>query len=234
MHTFRSVKENTVTQSTQTISAGLIGARGYTGEELVQLINTHPSFKLELATSRDLAGQHISNYVDQFDSELIFEDISPEEIASRKLDVIVLAMPNEASFDYIEQIDSVSPDSVIIDLSADHRFDDNWAYGLPEHFRDSLRSRKRIANPGCYATAMQLAIRPMLDLLCGPPHVFGVSGYSGAGTKPSDKNDPEKLQDNLMPYSLVGHIHEHEVSHHLGQRVRFPTLTLHHFSGVSH
>ena len=57
---------------------------------------------------------------------------------------------------------------------------------------------------------MQLAIAPMLDVLDGPVQCFGVSGYSGAGTTPSDKNDPEKLRDNLMPYALTGHVHERE------------------------
>ncbi len=59
---------------------------------------------------------------------------------------------------------------------------------------------------------MQLAIAPLKDLLAAPPACFGVSGYSGAGTTPSDRNDPEKLRDNLMPYALVGHTHEREVT----------------------
>ena len=59
---------------------------------------------------------------------------------------------------------------------------------------------------------MQLALAPMRGQLSGPAQCFGVSGYSGAGTSPSDKNDPEKLRDNLMPYALAGHVHEREVS----------------------
>ena len=66
-----------------------------------------------------------------------------------------------------------------------------------------------------------------------PPHIFGVSGYSGAGTAPSDKNDPDKLRDNIMPYALAGHIHEREVGRQLGQDVRFMPHVGAHFRGIS-
>ena len=107
-------------------------------------------------------------------------------------------------------------DTVVVDLSADFRFNEGWYYGLPELTRGGYAGQKRISNPGCYATAMQLAITPLLDRLAGPPQCFGVSGYSGAGTTPSDKNNTELLHDNLMPYALADHMHEREVSRHLG------------------
>jgi N-acetyl-gamma-glutamyl-phosphate reductase common form len=91
----------------------------------------------------------------------------------------------------------------------------------------------RISNPGCYATAMQLALGPVLDLVDGPAQCFGVSGYSGAGTTPSDKNDPAKLQDNLMPYALVNHVHEREVTRHLGHPVEFMPHVAPHFRGIT-
>ena len=72
----------------------------------------------------------------------------------------------------------------------------------------------RIANPGCYATALQLAVAPLVPRLSGPPSIFGVSGYSGAGTTPSPRNDALRLRDNLMPYKLVGHNHEREATRH--------------------
>src|SRR5690606_6347899 len=88
-------------------------------------------------------------------------------------------------------------------------------------------------NPGCYATAMQLAISPLLDRLAGPPQCFGVSGYSGAGSTPSDKNDVDKLRDNLMPYALTDHMHEREVSRHLGVPVEFMPHVAPHFRGIT-
>lgn len=80
---------------------------------------------------------------------------------------------------------------------------------------------------------MQLAIAPLKDDLAAPPTCFGVSGYSGAGTTPSDKNDPDKLRDNLMPYALVGHVHEREVSQRLGLPVEFMPHVAPHFRGIT-
>lgn len=87
--------------------------------------------------------------------------------------------------------------------------------------RANLAKATRISNPGCYATAAQLAIAPLVPYLSGEPTVFGVSGYSGAGTKPSPKNDVNQLTDNLMPYSLTDHIHEREIGTQLGTTVAF-------------
>jgi N-acetyl-gamma-glutamyl-phosphate reductase len=80
---------------------------------------------------------------------------------------------------------------------------------------------------------MQLAITPLLERLAGPPQCFGVSGYSGAGTTPSDKNDLDKLRDNLMPYALAGHVHEREVSHRLEHPVEFMPHVAPHFRGIT-
>ena len=129
---------------------------------------------------------------------------------------MILALPDGAAAPFIEALEQKAPHRIVIDLSADHRFDDAWAYGLPELNRAKIVNAKRIANPGCYATAMQLALAPLVDQLGGVPALFGVSGYSGAGTTPSPKNDVARLKDNLMPYSLVGHKHEREVAHRFG------------------
>lgn len=214
-----------------TRTVALVGARGYTGAELIRLIAGHPHFSLVAATSRELLGQRVADHVTGFSGDLVFGDASPEQIASGGFDVVVLAMPNGKAGPYVQSLASGS--SAIVDLSADHRFDESWVYGLPEHFRDRIRGARRIANPGCYATGMQVAIRPLLDLLDGPPHVFGVSGYSGAGTTPSPRNDPGQLRDNLMPYSLCGHTHEKEVSRHLGHAVIFHPHVAPFFRGIT-
>ena len=88
-------------------------------------------------------------------------------------------------------------------------------YGLPELNRSQYQGQRRISNPGCYASAMQFAIAPMRGRLAAPVQCFGVSGWSGAGTTPSDKNNPDLLRDNLMPYALTDHLHEREVTRHL-------------------
>ncbi len=192
---------------------GVVGARGHTGAELLRVLERHPRVHVVYAGSRDLAGRPVP----QIDG-LTFGNLDPEEIAELGLDAVFLALPNDVSRHFVA---ALPPDIVIVDISADHRFDDNWVYGLPELNRDKVAGARRVANPGCYATAMQLVVAPYLDHLGGVPAVFGVSGYSGAGTKPSPKNDPERLADNLMPYTLVGHGHEAEATRHLGHPIRF-------------
>lgn len=192
---------------------GVIGARGHTGAELLRILDAHPVAEVAFAGSRELAGEPVPSV-----EGLRFENREPDEIARLGLDAVFLALPNGVSEPFVS---ALSTETLIVDISADHRFDDAWVYGLPELNREKISGSRRIANPGCYATAMQLAIAPFSTVVEGDPVVFGVSGYSGAGTTPSPKNDPERLVDNLLPYTLAGHIHEREASRHLGRRVRF-------------
>jgi N-acetyl-gamma-glutamyl-phosphate reductase len=212
---------------------GIIGARGHTGAELIRLIANHPDIELAYVSSRELVGQRVADHVDAFDGELRYESLDAEAAAAKSVDAVVLALPNGKSAPFVEAIDASSPATMIVDLSADYRFDNRWYYGLPELTRANYEGQTRISNPGCYATAMQIAIAPIKEQLAGPPQCFGVSGYSGAGTTPSDKNDPKKLRDNLMPYSLVGHVHEREVSAQLGLPVEFMPHVAAHFRGIT-
>jgi len=212
---------------------GIVGARGHTGAELVRLIARHPRLDLAFVSSRELAGQRVAEQVEEFSGELRYESLDAGAVAAKRADAVVLALPNGKAQPYVDAVNGAKSDSVIVDLSADYRFDDSWYYGLPELYRGDYRGQRHISNPGCYATAMQLAIAPMKDLLAAPPACFGVSGYSGAGTTPSDKNDPDKLRDNLIPYSLVDHTHEREVTRHLGFPVEFMPHVAPHFRGIT-
>jgi N-acetyl-gamma-glutamyl-phosphate reductase common form len=207
---------------------GLVGARGFTGRELLRLIAAHPELELALACSGSAAGKPVRDVAPELDTDLTFVAPDPSRLAD--LDAVVLALPNEASAPYVE---AAADEQVVVDLSADHRFDDRWAYGLPERRRATLRGARRIANPGCYATGAQLAIGPLVEVLRGEPVIFGVSGYSGAGAKPSRKNDLDVLKDNLVPYAPQGHVHEREVSRHLGHRVRFHPHVAAWFQGIA-
>ncbi|MEM9496262.1 MAG: N-acetyl-gamma-glutamyl-phosphate reductase [Pseudomonadota bacterium] len=211
---------------------GLVGARGHTGRELLRLIGGHPELMLAYAVSREFAGRPVSDIAPEEHDECIFEALTPTEAAPRRADVVILALPDGAASDYVAAFEDIAPKRILVDLSADNRFDDNWAYGLPELHRAKIAGKKRIANPGCYATAMQLALAPLVPHFAGAPAVFGVSGYSGAGTKPSPRNDETRLKDNLMPYALVGHKHEREATHHLGAPVRFMPHVHPAFSGL--
>lgn len=213
-------------------SIGLVGARGYVGAELIRLIAGHPAFELGFVSSRELDGQRVADHIPAFDGGLRYRNIAPGELGAEAVDAYVLALPNGKAVDYVSAIDAGNAHAVVIDLSADYRFDDGWYYGLPELTRAAYAGQKRISNPGCYATAMQLAIAPMRDVLDGAVQCFGVSGYSGAGTTPSDKNDPDKLRDNLMPYALAGHLHEREATRHLAP-VEFMPHVAPHFRGLA-
>jgi N-acetyl-gamma-glutamyl-phosphate reductase len=212
---------------------GIVGARGHTGAELIRLVAAHPALELVFVSSRELDGQRVAEHVEGYVGELRYASLDAAAVAARGADVVVLALPNGKAAPYVEAIEKTKPDTLILDLSADYRFDSSWHYALPELTRSQWRGEKKISNPGCYATAIQLSIAPLKDLLAAPPVCFGVSGYSGAGTTPSDKNDPEKLRDNLMPYSLTGHTHEREASRHLGVPVEFMPHVAPHFRGLT-
>ncbi len=208
----------------------LIGGRGYVGETLLQLLQTHPGMELAWVASRSLAGRSINSVYPDLRSDMTFESVTPQMASEKQADVVVLALPNDMASQYVNRL---NPTQKIIDLSADYRFDGNWAYGLPERNRQKIRDAIRVSNPGCYATAMQLALAPLLNDICRPPVVFGVSGYSGAGRSPSARNDPDRIRNNLQPYSLNGHVHESEVSHHLRQQTYFLPHVAEFFRGIS-
>jgi len=212
----------------------VIGARGYTGAELLPLLQRHPEFELVAVSSASAKGRAVKDVVPGMDSCLLrFDEIGPAEVVQTAADACVLALPNGAAGAYVEAIDRDQPGMVVVDLGADYRFDPSWVYGQPERFGDRVAGARRISNPGCYATGAQLAVAPLLDRLAATPVVFGVSGFSGAGKKASRKNDPEVLRDNLLPYTLVDHIHEREVSRHLGREIRFLPHVAPFFRGIS-
>lgn len=215
------------------LRVGLVGARGYTGAELIRLIAAHPRFELAYVTSRELDGQRVDAHNPAFAGELRYCNPAHDTLPQLAADAVILALPNGKASAIVQAFDEAGSNPVIIDLSADYRFDPSWYYGLPELTRSHYAGQRRISNPGCYATAMQLAIAPMLSVLDGPVQCFGVSGYSGAGTTPSDKNNVDLLRDNLMPYALTGHLHEREVSRQLGHAVEFMPHVAPHFRGIT-
>lgn len=215
------------------IRVGLVGARGHVGTELIRLLAAHPAFEIAFVSSRERDGQRLADHEPAYRGELRYSALDAAGVAASGVEAVVLGLPNGLAAPYVAAIDTVAPGMAIIDLSADFRFDAAWGYGLPERNRVALAGARRISNPGCYATAMQMALAPVIDLVDGPAQCFGVSGYSGAGTTPSDKNDPGKLHDNLMPYALVNHVHEREVTRHLGHPVEFMPHVAPHFRGIT-
>jgi N-acetyl-gamma-glutamyl-phosphate reductase/acetylglutamate kinase len=209
--------------NSQPARVALIGARGYTGQALISLLSSHPNMDLKHVSSRELAGQKLQGYEKR---PITYENLSPDDVRKMEergeIDCWVMALPNGVCKPFVDAVNEGKKQSVIVDLSADYRFDSGWTYGLPELVaRADIAKATRISNPGCYATAAQLGIAPLVPYLDGQPTVFGVSGYSGAGTKPSAKNDVNNLTNNIIPYSLTDHIHEREISSQLGTDVAF-------------
>ncbi|GAC97344.1 arg-6 protein, mitochondrial precursor [Pseudozyma hubeiensis SY62] len=223
----------------------LIGARGYTGQSLIALLNNHPHIELSHVSSRELAGLPLKEYTR---SQVNYTNIGVEDLKKLERgegpgappDAYVMALPNGVCKPFVEAVQEGGKNKpnghgVIVDLSADYRFQDEWTYGLPEIYgRKQVRSSKLISNPGCYATNNQALIAPLLpvlDLAAGPT-VFGVSGYSGAGTKASEtpsgerktvpKITPDDLAGGIRAYSLTDHIHEREAGHQLSRLAGSP------------
>ncbi|GAA6013253.1 hypothetical protein JCM10207_000833 [Rhodosporidiobolus poonsookiae] len=207
----------------------LIGARGYTGQNLVQLLNAHPSLELSHCSSRELAGRPLEEYTK---SKLQYANLGFKEIEQLEqkgdVDAWVMALPNGVMAPFVDAIDKGAANkpegkkSVVIDLGADKRFDESWTYGLPELYnREALRSAKRISNPGCFATNTQLLLAPLLPYIAAPPTVSAISGYSGAGTSKGKepKIPAEALKGGIRPYSLTDHIHEREAGYQLAKLI---------------
>ncbi|KNE64474.1 hypothetical protein AMAG_19164 [Allomyces macrogynus ATCC 38327] len=195
VHGRRSYSTSAAPKDAPEYRIGLIGARGFTGQELIGILNKHPRLALarSLSRSKELSGTPVGTWTRS--PTVRYEVLSPDDVAKvDDVDAWVLALPNGAAAPWVAAIDKAraphaahhghtSP--IVVDLSADYRFADGiWEYGLVEARRTHLAKAARISNPGCYATGMQLALHPLAraGLLGGPASVFGVSGTPAAGT----------------------------------------------------
>ncbi len=215
------------------IKVAIIGARGYVGFELIRLIQQHPLAELVAVYSRRYANQPVKDHLDDFnDPHLCYRDDYSKDLLSLAPDVVFVALPNGVAAAQQSLWNALSETTCVIDLSADFRTHTDWCYAQPETMAQHIVGQRRLANPGCYATAMQLGIRPVTGLIDGVVNAFGVSGYSGAGSSPSDKNDPDRLHNNLMAYQLVDHVHEKEVAKTTGETVRLLPHVAAFFRGI--
>jgi N-acetyl-gamma-glutamyl-phosphate reductase len=205
----------------------IIGGRGFTGQELIKLIDSHPQFELAQAFSSSVAGEEI--IIDERKLKKTYASLD-EDTEFVEEDAIILALPNNEAAKWADKISKQNSQAIILDLSADHRFDGEWHYSVPE-LTQTIDGNK-ISNPGCYATAMQLMLAPINNMIEGEVNFFGISGYSGAGATPNDRNDPNKLKNNIIPYSFNNHIHEREVSFHMQREINFMPHVANFFRGI--
>lgn len=207
----------------------ILGGRGYVGQEIIKIINNHPYFFISDIYSKTSKGKLVDDYTKLKSLTYKLLD-SPDKLDYKNIDIVIMALSNNKSSDYVKSIEEYDPNIIIIDISADYRFDDRWAYKLPELAVSD--EKRRISNPGCYASAIQFSLFPIKHLIDGKVSCMGISGYSGAGATPNDKNNPINLEDNIIPYSLSGHIHEKEVMKHCYKDISFSPHVANFFRGI--
>ena len=155
---------------------GLLGGRGYVGQEIFKVLSKHELLNIATVFSSSKSGQQVNQ---DMSKSLVYQDLNIDKIKFTDEDAFILALPDNQSQPYIDLILQHNSEAIIVDLSADKRFDDDWEYRVPELSR-AVQSLK-ISNPGCYASAMQFMLAPLENVLDGSAHFFGISGYSGAG-----------------------------------------------------
>ena len=201
------------------IKVGIIGGAGYTAGELLRILVNHPEVEIVFVHSTSNAGNHLYDVHGGLfgDTDLTFSD----SYDLNAVDVLFLCSAHGKSREFWEQ--NACPAALkVVDLAQDYRDEsDGYVYGLPEWQRDKICAARKIANPGCFATAIQLALLPLSAAgeLKNPVHVTAITGSTGAGVKPSATTHFSWRTDNLSTYKVFEHQHLLEIRRNLGQPV---------------
>lgn len=210
------------------------GGSGYTGAELLRLLEQHPGFDVVVATSREFAGRPIADVYPNLTTALPYTELDPA--ALEDVDIAFLALPHGSSMEIGARLAKAGV--AVVDLSADFRLKDpaaypewfgsphsapetlpDWAYGLPELHRAEIRGARAVANPGCYPTAAILALGPLVSQGMIDPAtivVSAASGVSGAGRKLTSDVHFSHVDANFKAYGLPMHKHTPEIEQELG------------------
>ena len=195
------------------LRVGIFGAAGYTGGELIRLLLNHPQAEIVFAHSESNAGNPVSDVHEGLlgDCGLRFSLNHPFD----QVDVIFLCFGHGKSQQFLAEHEIPSRVK-IIDLAQDFRIkgEHDFIYGLPETHRDLIKGCQRLANPGCFATAIQLAMLPALKagIISGDIHVGGITGSTGAGQKPGPTTHFSWRNDNISVYKAFTHQHLLEIN----------------------
>ena len=202
------------------IQIGIIGGSGYTGGELIRLLINHPAAEINFVYSRTKAGEPLYRAHEDLlgTTDLCFTDsVDPT------IDLVFLCLGHGHSKDFLEK-NPFSDATKIIDLSTDFRAQANasllgktFVYGLPEKNKSAIENAQFIANPGCFATALQLALLPLAKVqkLSHPVHINGTTGSTGAGIIPGETTHNSWRNNNLSWYKAFNHQHLGEVREQL-------------------
>lgn len=204
------------------IKVGIVGSAGYTGGELLRILIFHPEVEIVFANSASNAGNKLyAVHNDLFgDTELEFSSDFHADI-----DVLFLCVGHGDARKFLDA-NPIDASVKIVDLSQDYRLrantsfqGQNFIYGLPELNREAIKSAQYIANPGCFATNIQLALLPLASkgLLPDQIHINATTGSTGAGQKPTSTSHFSWRNNNLSAYKSFEHQHLQEVSESLDQ-----------------
>ncbi len=210
------------------IKAGIIGGAGYTAGELIRILLNHPSAEISFVMSNSHAGQPLH----AVHKDLLGEtDLRFVKEPDTDADVVFLCLGHGNSKDFLKE-HQFSDSTKIIDLSHDFRIkgDHGFVYGLPELDKTAIKSATKIANPGCFATGIQLALLPLAakGLLNQEVHIHAITGSTGAGQNPTDTGHFSWRNNNLSIYKAFEHQHLAEIKQSLLQSggVAVPELNL--------
>jgi N-acetyl-gamma-glutamyl-phosphate reductase len=233
--------------ATTRAKVAVVGASGYTGEEIVRLLLGHPNVDLVAATSRQLAGKSLAEVFPRFAqhktaASLNFSNPDPKQTA-RDASIVFLALPHGLAAEFAKPL--LSAGARVLDLSADFRIKDanvyrefygqehpapdllgRSVYGLPEIYRDQIRDAKFIACPGCYPTSILIPLRPLIRRKAIDRQrilVASMSGVTGAGRKVEADYLFSECNESVRPYGVPKHRHlseiEQELSNLAGERI---------------
>ena len=212
------------------IKAGVVGGTGYTGAELLRLLAVHPQVELSVITSRSEAGRPVSELFPGLRGKLDIAFTEPDDDALAACDLVFFATPNGIAMKSVPQL--LEKGVKVIDLAADFRLSntDDWhqwygiehacpnileeaVYGLPEMNRTDIASAQLVANPGCYPTATQLGLLPLIreGLVSGNIIVDAKSGVSGAGRGAKVGSLLCETSESFKAYGVPGHRHLPEI-----------------------
>ncbi|MGM9620806.1 MAG: N-acetyl-gamma-glutamyl-phosphate reductase [Bacteroidaceae bacterium] len=195
------------------VRIGILGAAGYTGGELIRLLLNHPSAKIVFANSESNAGNLVSEVHEGLvgETELRFTDGMPWE----EVDVVFFCFGHGKSRAFLAEHEIPSRVKVI-DLAQDFRIagGHDYVYGLPETHREEIGACTHLANPGCFATCIQLGLLPALKagIISGDIHTNGITGSTGAGQKPGATTHYSWRNDNISIYKTFTHQHLLEIN----------------------
>lgn len=213
------------------IKAGIIGASGYTGGELLRLLVNHPNVELELATSRSLVGKPVTGTHKHLEGFLALKYENPEsEVIRERCDAVFVAVPHGSAMAYVPEL--LNGETKVIDLSADYRLETKLfekIYGIPHtdprkavyglvELHPEAAEEDLVANPGCFPTGAILAAAPLAAAGLIDIAVFdSKTGISGAGISPTETSHYPNLAENIIPYKLTTHRHRAEISQELSR-----------------